>query len=181
MFRFVGIIRCAVMVAGHRHHGRIVMANRKTCPANNTLDQVRRPATEDFVWSRFRDQIDVVHVSIQLHPIRDWLLHAAIDAGNRGGKFVSRHVLMILSDSGQRFMSGVSSGATVRLKRTAQSITGSWMKSETFDLLLITQRINRILPRGPQRWVEGADRAANQADHQRDRDPFRLDVNHQRG
>jgi hypothetical protein len=101
VFCFVGIIGCTVMMPGHRDDGRLVMAHRKAGPPNNIFDQVGWPAAEDFVRPRLHYEINIVDVRIQLHPIRDWLLHAAIDAGDGGGKFVSVHVLMILSDSGR--------------------------------------------------------------------------------
>src|SRR5262245_51304010 len=46
--------------------------------------------------------------------------------------------------------------------------------------LLVAQRVNRILTRGAQRGIERADRATDQSNHERDRDPLRLDIDNER-
>src|SRR5882724_1262347 len=67
------------------------MMQRKRNLAHDFIDRMSWSAAEQFVRSWLRDQIDIVHVRVQLHPITDRLLDTAVDAGDGGGEFVLRH------------------------------------------------------------------------------------------
>jgi len=77
------------MMTRYSDYTRGVMRIENENFTNDFIDDVRQSVTELLVRSRFCDQIDIVHIHMQLHPIRDRLLHTAIDAGD-GGSNLSR-------------------------------------------------------------------------------------------
>src|SRR5438105_15534683 len=67
------------------------MANLEIDFANDFIDDKGRFAAKHFIRTRLGNQIDVIDISVQLHPVGDWLLDAPVDAGDCGREFVTRH------------------------------------------------------------------------------------------
>src|SRR4030095_4358914 len=93
MFLSCRMVRGAVVMPAKRHDRRRVMLYGKLYFANDFVDHIGRFAAQHFVRTRFGNQVDVVHVGVQLHPVGYGLLNAPVDTSNRSSKFVRRHMV----------------------------------------------------------------------------------------